>query len=217
MKIVAIVKSLQWGESASLCCNWNPATSSINTSFLNILMPIFIGHVLGTISQSNTHFFSQFTQHLMSSRQNQYSYTTLLVKRNFFIPLYIGVGVPCFLVSTLALHKIPVLTCNAQHFFLAKLGGNLTIFHWKAGLLVSNTDAIWAIPWSTTLVNACPFGPSDWAWSEVVNFVGSLNHNSNQVASQALAWWTQTTISLLTQTHGVHKFYPWKILHGLCK
>jgi hypothetical protein len=42
-------ESLWQGESVSLCCNWNLASSSANTSFLKILVFVFIGHVLGTI------------------------------------------------------------------------------------------------------------------------------------------------------------------------
>ena len=48
MGSVPIVESRRWGESVSLCCNWNLVSSSANTSFLKILVFVFIGHVLGT-------------------------------------------------------------------------------------------------------------------------------------------------------------------------
>ena len=94
---VAIVESLRRGERTSLCCNWNPTSSSANTSCLEILVPIFTCNVLGTIGQSNTYFFLlSLTQCLMSSGQNQNSYSTLLVERYYFFnPLYVGAGVPC--------------------------------------------------------------------------------------------------------------------------
>ena len=112
---VAIVESLRRGDNASLCCSWNPTSSSAKTSSLDRLVPIFTGHVLGTIGQSNTYFFLlPLTQRLMSSGQNQNSYSTLLGERNSFLsPLYVGAGVPCFPVPTLALHIVPVMACSA--------------------------------------------------------------------------------------------------------
>ena len=84
----------------------------------------------------------------MSSEQSQKLYFTLFVKGNsFFNPLYVGAGVPCLPISTLALHKVPTLVCIAQHL-LAKLGGNLAIFQWEEGHLVSNTDVVCATPCS---------------------------------------------------------------------
>ena len=44
------------------------------------------------------------------------SKSTLLVEQYlFFNPVYVGDGVPCFLVPTLPLHKVFVLACIAQH------------------------------------------------------------------------------------------------------
>ena len=108
MGSVAIVESLWRGDNASLCCSWNPTSSSVKTSSLDRLVPIFTGHVLGTIGQFNTYFFLlPLTQHLMSSGQNQNSYSTLLEKRNSFPnPLYVGADVSCFPIPTLTLHKV---------------------------------------------------------------------------------------------------------------
>ena len=68
-----------------LCYNWNPRPSS--TFSLYKVVPIFTSHMLGTIGQSYTYFLLlPFTQHLMSSRQNQnlYSNGILLVEENSF-------------------------------------------------------------------------------------------------------------------------------------
>ena len=82
------------------------------------------------------------TQRLMSLGQNQNSYSTLLVERNFFLsPLYIGVGVPCLLLPTLELHIVFVMACNAQHR-LAELGGNLAMYQLETKHSVSNTNVI---------------------------------------------------------------------------
>ena len=54
---VAIVETLRWGESASFCCNCDLASLSANASPFDRLIPIFTGHVLGTIGQSNMYFF----------------------------------------------------------------------------------------------------------------------------------------------------------------
>ena len=109
--------SLQWGNNTSLCCSWNPASSNTKISSLDRLVPIFTCHVLDTIGQSNTYFFLlPLTQRLISSWQNQHSYFTLLGERNSFMsPLHVRAGVSCLLVSTLTLHMIPVIPCNAQH------------------------------------------------------------------------------------------------------
>jgi hypothetical protein len=103
----SIVESLRRGESASFSRNWNQASSSTKTSSLN--RSVFVtSHVLGTISQSNKNFLLPLIEHLMSSRNYHKLYSTLLVERHFFlIPLYVGVGVSCLLVPTLALHKVP--------------------------------------------------------------------------------------------------------------
>ena len=78
----------------------------------------------------------------MSSKQNQNSNSILLVDRkSSFIPLYVGVGVPCLPISTLALHKVHILLCIAQHL-LVELGRYLAICHLKVGQLVSNMDVV---------------------------------------------------------------------------
>jgi hypothetical protein len=51
--------------------------------------------------------------------------------------------VPCLPVPTLALHKVTVLVCIAQHL-LAELVGNLVICHWEEKQSVSNTDVVCA-------------------------------------------------------------------------
>ena len=80
----------------------------------------------------------------MSLGQNQNSYYTLLVEwYSFFNPLYVGARVPCLQVPTLALHKILVLACIAQHI-LAELGGNLAICQWEERQSVSHTDVVCA-------------------------------------------------------------------------
>ena len=114
-------------------------------SCLERLVTIFTCHMLGTTGQSSTYFFLfPLTQRLMSSGQNQNSYSTLLVERNsFFNHVYVGAGVPCLPVPTLALHKIPVLACIAQHL-LAELAGNLAICQWEEEQSVSNTDVVCA-------------------------------------------------------------------------
>ena len=55
---------------------------------------------------------------------------------------------PCLPVPTLALHKVHVLACIAQHL-LAELGGNLAMCQWEEGQSVSNTDVVCATPCST--------------------------------------------------------------------
>jgi hypothetical protein len=99
--------------------------------------------VLGSIGQSNTYFFLlPLTQRLMSSGQNQNSYSTLLGKRNSFLsPLYVGACVSCFPVPTLALHIVHVMVCSAQHR-LAELDGNLVMYHLESRQSVSNTDVV---------------------------------------------------------------------------
>ena len=143
---IAIVESLWWGERASLCCNWNLTSSSANTSCLERLVPIFTSHMLGTTGQSSTYFLLPVTQRLMSSWQNQNSYSTLWVEPySFFNPFYVQIGVPCLPIPTLALHKVLVLACIAQHL-LVKLVGNLAICQWDEQQLVSNTDLVCATP-----------------------------------------------------------------------
>ena len=111
-----IVESLRWGANTSLCCTWNPTSSSANTFSLDKLIPIFSGRMLGTRCQSNTYFLLPFTQCLMSAGQKQHLYSTLSVGWNFFFePWYVVAGVPCLPFPTLALHKRPILTCVAQH------------------------------------------------------------------------------------------------------
>ena len=56
--------------------------------------------------------------------------------------------VPCLLDPTLALHKVHVLACIAQHL-LAELAGNLAICQWKEKQSVFNTDVVCATPCST--------------------------------------------------------------------
>ena len=77
---------------------------------------------------ANTYFFLMpFTQRLVSSGQNQNSYSTLLVERKSFLSLsYLGAGVSYLLLPTLALHIVPVMACNAQHH-LPELGQHFTI------------------------------------------------------------------------------------------
>ena len=107
MRNVSIPESMHHGENASLCCNWNSMSSSVNTSSSTILVQIYTGHVLGTVGQFNTYFFVvPLTQRLMSWRQHRNSYPTLLAEWNFFfIPLYVKARVPCLLFMTLALHQ----------------------------------------------------------------------------------------------------------------
>ena len=54
---------------------------------------------------------------------------------------------PYLPISTLALHKIPILVCITQHL-LIELGDNLAMCQWEEGQLVSNTDVVCAIPCS---------------------------------------------------------------------
>ena len=70
MESVAIVDNLQRNESAFLYYNWKPTSSRANTSSINRFVPIFIGHVLHTISEFSTYFLLLLlTQCLMLSRQ----------------------------------------------------------------------------------------------------------------------------------------------------
>jgi hypothetical protein len=83
----------------------------------------------------------------MSSGQNQNSYSTLFVERySFFNPLYVGASVPCLPALTLALQKILVLVCIAQHL-LAKLAENHAICQWEEEQSVSNIDVVCATPY----------------------------------------------------------------------
>ena len=74
--------------------------------------------------------------------QNQNSYFTLLGERNSILsPLYVGAGVSCLLLPTLALHIVHVMACNAQHR-LAQLGVNLAMCQLDTRHLVSNIDVV---------------------------------------------------------------------------
>ena len=95
-------------------------------------------------------------------------YSTLLVERNsFFIPLYIGVGVPCLPTLTLAMHKIHMFVCIAQHCNVP-LGSKAT--NLQHGWCMSHT----MLCNIQKLLYACPFGPSIWVRNRVIDFVGSL-------------------------------------------
>ena len=52
-----IVESMRWGERTSMY-NYNPTSSSANTSCFEKLVPIFTSHVLDTTCQSNMFFFA---------------------------------------------------------------------------------------------------------------------------------------------------------------
>ena len=81
-------------------------------------------------------------QHLISSRQNQNSYSTLLTERNFFfILLCVKVGMSCLPILSLALHKVIVLACIAQNLFV-ELDNNFAMSHQEVGRLVSTTNMI---------------------------------------------------------------------------
>ena len=54
---------------------------------------------------------------------------------------------PCLPVPILALHKVYVLACIAQHL-LAKLVGKRAICHWEEEQSVYNIDVVCAIPCS---------------------------------------------------------------------
>jgi hypothetical protein len=82
----------------------------------------------------------------MSLGQNQNLYSTLLVERYFSFNLfYVGVGVPCLPTPTLALHKVIVLACIAQHL-LAESVGNRAICQWEEEQSVSNIVVVCATP-----------------------------------------------------------------------
>ena len=98
-----------------LCYNWNSASSSTSTFSLKRLVHIFTGYVLGTINQFESYvFLLSLTQRLMSSMQNQNSWFTLWWNGS----LCIGARVPCLIIPTLALHKIPILACTTQYLFV---------------------------------------------------------------------------------------------------
>ena len=56
-------------------------------------------------------------------------------------PLYVGAGVPCLSVLTLALHIVHVMACSAQHR-LVELGGNLAMCNLEARQSVSNMNVV---------------------------------------------------------------------------
>ena len=123
MRSVLVVENLQQGKNSSFCESWNLMSSSSNTFSLKRSIPIFTGHRLNNIGQSKTYFFQlPLTQHLILSRQNQNTCSTLLLEGNFFVSLYIGAEVPCLPIPTLKLHKVRVLVCIAQ-YHLAEFGG----------------------------------------------------------------------------------------------
>ena len=76
---------------------------------------------------SPTHYLFIYSTHTMFD-----SKTTHIPhywwRHPFFVPLYIGAGMLCVLVPTLAMHKTLVWACIAQHL-LVELGGNLTMCH----------------------------------------------------------------------------------------
>jgi hypothetical protein len=134
--------NLRLVKRAPLCCNWNPTSSSINTSCLERLVPIFIGHMLETTGQSSTYFLFPLIQRLMSSCQNQNLYSTLSVERySFFNSLYVEAGVLCLPVPILVLLKVYVLACITKHL-LVELAGIRTICQWEEEQPISNIDVV---------------------------------------------------------------------------
>lgn len=116
---IAIVESLQQGETTSYFCNCNATSSSANTSCIQRLVHTFTCHVLSIIGQSNMYcILLPLTQRLMSLGQNHNLHSSLLVERySSFNPLYVGTWVSCLLVPTLALHKVFVSVCITQNLW----------------------------------------------------------------------------------------------------
>ena len=173
---VAIVESLWRGQRTSLCCNWNPTSSSANTSCLERLVLIFTGHVLGTTSQSNTYFFLlPLIQRLMSSGQNQNSCFKFLVEGySFFNPLYVGAGVPCC--------KFRLWHCTKSLYWLASpnifwqsLVAILQYANEKKGN--QSLAPMWYVPYhalQNSKTPLCIFYPSVRTRNRVVHFVGLM-------------------------------------------
>jgi hypothetical protein len=71
----SILKSLL-GEMTARCGNWKPVLSKSSISFVERLVPIFIGQMLGMSSLDCTHFrLVPLTQRSMSSLQKKNSIT----------------------------------------------------------------------------------------------------------------------------------------------
>ena len=66
-------------------------------------------------------------------------------RNSFFISLYDGAKLSCFLVHILALHKVPTKACVTQHL-LVELGDNLTMYHWELGPSISNIAVVCVTP-----------------------------------------------------------------------
>lgn len=117
MESVPIDVSLQlWGKNAF--------SSVANTFSLEIVIPIFIGHVLvNNIGQPQNIFIFVATHACCCHSKTNTLCFTLLVEGSFlFISLYMRIKVPqCLLVPTLVLHKVHVMACVAQHL-LVELG-----------------------------------------------------------------------------------------------
>ena len=137
-------------ERASLCYNWNPTSSSANTSCLKRLVPIFTGHICWELQASLAHIFSYSHLHNVWCHQGK---TKTLTPHCWWSGIPSSILCTCLPVLTLALHKVHVLACIAQHL-LAKLAGNLVICQWEEEQLVSNTDVICATPCSAETKNS---------------------------------------------------------------
>jgi hypothetical protein len=71
----SVPKSLL-GEMTARCGNWKPALSKSRISYLERLVPIFTGQILGMFGLDCTHFrFVPLTQRSMSSLQKKNSIT----------------------------------------------------------------------------------------------------------------------------------------------
>ena len=116
---VAILGSLQRSERASLFYNWypmslSPTPPSSRDWYLSSPAMSWV------LQASPTHTSSCCYSHVVWAKPKLVFHIvggmTLL-----FHTLYVGTWLPCLLVLTLALHKVHVLACNAQHL-LVELG-----------------------------------------------------------------------------------------------
>ena len=144
MERVAIVENLRRGNNVFLWCSWNLESLSAIIYFLDRLVSIFTGHLLGTISQS-THTSSCYHSHNAWCRQGKPETIFHIVGRSEFLPkrFVCWTYKPCLWVPTLALHIVSLMACSAP-YRLTKLDGNLAMCHLEARQPNSNTDVVWA-------------------------------------------------------------------------
>ena len=100
---------------------------------------------------------------------------------------------PYLPILTLALHKVFVLACIAQHFFVG-VGANLAMCHCEARQFVFEIDVIGALPcfveFKDSSIHDLLARLLEQGLKHLLCRV-NVSHNEHWVASLAFVWWTQ--------------------------